>query len=93
MQPPVIAWAVAMSPESPDSRKKEYACPVAQTSVRMPDELLRRARDLAKSEGVSLNLWLCTAIAEKAAGSLRAEDRELLRALDERLTALEKRFR
>lgn len=82
-----------MMPNDTEVGEKGYGTPVAQTSVRMPDELLRRVRELAKSEGVSANLWMCTAIAEKAAGSLRSEDRELLRTLSERVIALEKRFR
>ena len=82
-----------MDPNHASSAEKVYGGNVAQTSVRMPEDLFQRAKEAAKRDGASLNLWLCTAIAEKVAGQLRAEDRELLKALDERLTALEKRFR
>lgn len=82
-----------MVPKKTSLRETGYGSPVAQTSVRMPDDLLTRARDAAKREGVSLNLWLCTAIAERLAGSMRSEDRELLRELCERMDALEARFK
>lgn len=93
VQPPVVLSAVAMTPRGANSGEKGYGSSVAQTSVRMPDELLRRVRAAAKRDGVSLNLWLCTAIEAKASGSLRQEDVELLRALADRVSALEKRFR
>lgn len=72
------------------AREKGYAPGVAQTSVRMPDELLRRVRETAKREGVTMNLWLVTAIAERVAGSLRSEDVKRLDALEERIAELEK---
>lgn len=84
---------VAVNPEDTSLRETGYGSAVAQTSVRMPDDLLSRARESAKRDGVSLNLWLCTAIAERLAGSLRQEDRDRLQAVEDRLEALEKRFR
>lgn len=85
-----------MAPKDPSNGLDRYGAEVAQFSVRMPDDLHGRIKAVAAQAGVSLNVWLCLAAAEKAAGSLRSGDVQRLDELErlladcrERLDALE----
>jgi hypothetical protein len=42
-------------------------------SVRLPDSLHKRVRDLAKREGISINQFIATALAEKLSALLTSE--------------------
>ena len=42
-------------------------------SVRLPDSLHKRVRDLAKREGISINQFIASALAEKLSALLTSE--------------------
>jgi uncharacterized protein (DUF1778 family) len=80
-----------MAPNTPSGRSDGHNQAVAQLSVRIPDDLHARIKAIAANDGVSLNVWLCLAAAEKAAGTLRAEDVKRLDEIEKRVEALEGR--